>query len=446
MQAPLSMQMRLIQAAATNDVSELERLRQLDMASEQEYRVALRCAISQGVCDAAMHLWDSAHKVPPEQYLTGQPPEVQRLTDNEFYKNVNADEYHNHQDDILARLAFDSNSGELVCRLAQKEPQLILTAVNEYDIEQIGEGAYKNHFALVCFDRTAHIYTQKQDRDTLLFHTLRLSITFPAHPWCGVQERIVHLLNVEGASIVYEHVTEACFAFDRHQGDEERATLTMLLEREEKAILDCEETNILEYCCRFTITGAPVRLLLGYCSAEAAGDFYVQLASKEGTCATIEACLDHIKDATIDADLSDRLLFNMVSNQRLKNVTRPLAYVLEKLLSRATLAGVRRAFSVYTGNQSSGDYAIYVYLLEHLFVKGGDKTRTMLYRISMLSKSRFCWILQRNPSAFNRLWMQLDRSCIKWKSELWAHQAPIRAALMDHTLLATVLVDLIMSY
>jgi hypothetical protein len=128
MQAPTPLRVRMFEAAITDNVPELERLRNLNMADKLDYRAAFQCAIARGSASAAMHLWQSARRVPCMTSYAHLPFPAQLFVD--ATRSNRLDSYA-HLDVQLARLALESHHSLLVYELANQEPRLILDALRD---------------------------------------------------------------------------------------------------------------------------------------------------------------------------------------------------------------------------------------------------------------------------------------------------------------------------
>jgi hypothetical protein len=421
MQAPRSLRCRMLEAAIANDVPELERLRQLDMATKSDYQTALLHAISHESTAAAIHLWNSLRQVLDEQTFASLSSIAEHIVSS--------------PDQALTRLALESSDSAFVCKLAEQEPAWILKALHD-SLRGFTRSLRTNHlqdhlYALVHLD---HVYnTRPEDRKALLFHALHAALVVTTHPWQGRHACILHLLDIKGATPTRRHLMLACHAFDRCQQDEERDTLRLLLER--ISLDKIGRIGILRQCCegKTMLRDTSIRFLFD--SMKDHDPFFVRLASQNGTCATLEACLERTP-YILGAALSDRILFVLAAkNRNTPNWSRALGNVMEHLLSHATQDGIRHAFAAISHVPG---HAMYLFLLEPL-------RREMVDSMRMLDRSSFCWLLQRNRFKCTTSFAVTSQQAI-WEIEFQIQQGPIRGALLLDTPLAADLVCLVMQY
>jgi hypothetical protein len=456
MQAPRSMLVRMLEAAIADNVPELERLRTLDMASEKDYRIALQCAITQGSTAATMHLWSSQRRVPCEKSLHHLPYSAQLLLHTSAQDNLDE----KNTDVLLARLALSSQTSAFLCEFAQEEPQLVLEEATRENVRRKldrvhhstssaidSERMHQNLYDLVICHQAMGIYPRTNDRKSLLYQTLHATLSAPLHPWQGVHARIVSLITVHGAVLQHKHLLLACSALSECQQAEEHATLLLLLGR---MVLDTSEhAQVLEQCAKMASlkTGAPMHVLFDAFHMNDATGSYAHLASQHGSCAILEACLDRMPPQLLDAPLSNRLLLAMARNPTIRDWSRPLVHVLERLFVHATLEGVLDAFCVMDRLLTPQNYDMYLFLLEYLFIYGGpDIVRAMLQPIGSLMQTNFRWLLQRNTTTHGRRMSCMNVHQGAWECAFYEQQAVLRAVLVTDTPLALVLIDVVLQY
>jgi hypothetical protein len=436
------MRLRLIAAATQDNVSELERLRGLDMATCNDYRAGIHCAIAQGSFASAMHLWQCLAQVPGKEddAVLESLPHDARL----FYRQHRPSDCEFDSEDQELRLLFmvlEAVDSTWTLQLARYSPSWFLYALNKYCTQHssLHTATYTNLRQLVR-DKTIFL-VGSNERAQLLTHVFALECACEIHPWQGVQAFIRELCNDPDAVDV--DLFDICEAVDRcPNGVEECATLCMLLDQRDA---EYNTDELLEWCCENTKTGVPMRLLLDHLDIADTEGTYVSLASQCGSTAAIEACLDR-PTVVLDMNLSDCLLLHIVQNKNARAESRALAHVLERIFGYASIEGVQKALEnmsyIFYRHKSNISHALRSFLIERLAHCNGWSVAVLRH----LNLWNFLWLLQRNPAAVRALLPRLPSEHAVWANNFFAQQAPIRETLVNYTPLAEDIIGLVLQY
>jgi hypothetical protein len=437
MQAPRRMLARLLQAATSNNVAELERLRQLDMAIRSEYCEAFHYALEHECIAAAIHLWFSAKHVPSGS------------------NERDVDEIMNSCTSRLLMMVLESADSQWALQLAQHQSlEYLLTTLdsisnsprtiryNQQSQGVVSSPAYNmstHHCVDVNLLELVRYYRMRQEDGTsdkclsrLAKYALLAALTFSIHPWQGTYVRVQELLS--DTELGMHEVIESCIAIDRYPGHEETTVLQMLLSQLEG---DATIDDIFRACCEFTKIGLPTQMLLdryGIYHANLASA-WAEIASECGSCVVLESCLDRV--GVIDSITSGRLLCKMFDNYRMTYTSRALAHVLDRLLLYANLDDIQ-----WLVDTKKHPRRIHIFLLEHLSLRKGWR----ITDLQCLPMEIFLWLCQRNPAAFNTLSPHMNGIQVACMQNFFAQQVPVRDALLACTPLANVLMELVLQY
>jgi hypothetical protein len=464
------MRLRLIEAAFHEDVAELERLRELDIATRDDYRVALDCAVNHGSVAAAMYLWTNLEGFPigeDDEVLGSLPTNTRRMYDHYRTPELDFDVAQTNTD--FAKLVLQAAESKWTLQLARQAPEWLIDILDIVSEDLSTKHAvHTNLLHLVRYNRRTPRSLPGGDNvhARLLMHSLFAACSSSHHPWQGIHSHVRELC-ADGEVFFDKDLSAVLGAVDRHPGVEECTTLDFLIQCWGDRL---DMDSLLESCCKSTKTGVPMRFLLDRITIEDEEGFYASLASlaaDEGSCETIEACLD--RASTVDTELSDSLLLNMAHNRATATGSRALAHVLEHLFQYASLEGVQQALRAcpeFKGQQryrffpfrpecenSTPAHAMRLVLFEHNALRTGFWSYDVLFK---LSQSDFFWMLQRNPTTLVPNLALLSQQPLPgdlkplpqnaWVTTFLAQQASFRSVLLAHTPLAADLVELVLQY
>jgi hypothetical protein len=433
MQAASHLLRRLMHAATHDDVPELKRLHQLGTATYNDYRMTFACAIKQESIASVIYLCASIKGVFDKSDCAG-----------------------------LTWLVLGSPYDKWILQLARQAPKYLVSmfedAMESPDRLLYDERVYLNLLALFQ-DHSIQYSNSTRSKlvGTLLLTTMTLASNYDY--WYGVYDIIAKLVEVVECGIIIliidkHYLLAACLAIDRgandSKGGEGRAVLQLLLDRSTPGI---DGDNLIHDYCKLTERGAAMPMLLEHFKIDDVDGSYTRLISIRCSCVILEACLDRIC-ATMDATLCDALLVDMAKNPNTMHGSRSLAHILERLLRNASDSAVYLALQSTHERRSrfetnsyiatiSPHAAMHLFLVEHLIQRRGCAS-------FIIGLDEYCltWMLQRNPNpiAIRKLLPYMSYHQTHWMHAFLSRQAPIHAALLAHTPLATDLVDLAMQY
>jgi hypothetical protein len=447
MQAPLSIRLRLIEAATSNQIDEIEQLHALDMALWNDSHAALTYAINQGEMAAVVHPWMILVDM-PTSYKDKPALEHLHHASRDFYQRNSYGHSRGNTDDVNKLVwwwwALEADDRTWITRMVRQAPYLFLDLLAKHP-DRLASHACTVHINLLHLVRDSQDmfpYDSIRNRKLLLSRALFAACACVAHPWQGVDARIRELCTFDTMTVredLTSNLLRVFSAVNRHPGADECAALSTLL-----AFCD-RNTNVdilLGPFCQYmqTVQRAcmPTRIL---------GDIdrsYTSCAAQYGSATTLEACLDHV--AVIDTSLCDHVLGRMALNPAMNIESRALAHILTQLLPQASSAGVRSARDIVTGidfRRPGG--ALWLFLIEYLMQHhGGSEIDPFIRRCDSTS---LLWLLQRNPILFVPCLRKMtDLSKRQLAHAFFAQQARVRAALLLHTSLAADLVELVLQY
>jgi hypothetical protein len=450
MQAPKSIRLRLIEAAGSNDVHELQRLCKLDMATSNDYQLGIKHAVEQRAMAAAIFLWQCTMDVPDEEEQEHEHSPGSMafyLAHRSHEKSITSYETGH----CLVRLVLTSADTTGMLYIARRAPEWFLLVIENMCLDD----AHENVLHLAHLNRTEHIFPDKTAHARLLGCAMLAALAMNQHPWQGMHVRLRDLCG-DDMVVCTIHILYACIAIERcPDGTEERAMLYMLLdgwrvqqEKEEKKEEEKKKKknnlqSLMLSCFYNTATGLSVRYVLDHWAIDDADNTYVSIACASGSCVSMEACFDRIPH--VDAALADRLLGKMAQNPYTATGSRSLAHVLERLLRHASPLGVSRARSTIH-KQVSTMHMMHLYLVEHSALCYGWSVNC----VSSLDQASFLWLLQRNRSAIVALHPHVlalfSAHYVTWRTDFLAQQAPIRDRLLASSPLAADIVELTLQY
>jgi hypothetical protein len=135
MQAPRSIRLRLIQAASSNNVREIERLVKLDMATSLDYELGLSRAIYMQAVDAAIYLKKCAMSVPREEQEHESVSGSLALyhPQRRGHKNIGISR---EQDCVLLHLVLTATNYTWMMQLAEQAPDWFLRTMKDMHLEK----------------------------------------------------------------------------------------------------------------------------------------------------------------------------------------------------------------------------------------------------------------------------------------------------------------------
>jgi hypothetical protein len=365
MQAPKSIRLRLIEAAGSNNVHDLENLQRLDMATSADYQLSFKHAVERRAMDAVFYLWKCAVNVPEEDEREEHETSLGSMA---FYRTHRAPEnvagFRETEHDLV-RLVLLAEDCTWMVQIVKQAPDCFLRVIENTCLED----AHDNLLYLAHRNRAEHIFTGKTDHSRLLGLAILAVLGTKQHPWQGMHARVRDLCAEDlAATVKATHILHACSAVERcPDGTEERAMLYMLADgwrSNDKNTLP----DIIINCFRSTKTGLSVHLLLSHLGIDDAKGTHACCAGLHGSCVAIEACLDRIH--LIDATLANRLLDFMAKNRHTATGSRSLAHILERLLRHASIESVERSQNEICAPKYS-EHAMQLFLIEHVALHRG---------------------------------------------------------------------------
>jgi hypothetical protein len=445
------MRLRLFEAAIREDVPELERLSRLNMATREDYQAALSCEMQQGSTEAAHYLWKTLIHVGRDANIIEEaelPLAVQPLYRKTHFGCIN-----------FAAFVLAQADSKWIIDLARQFPEYLFSTLDA--AAAAGKlwreaSVYKNLMALVCYDEVKHVLPHGQADHIMLLRMAFLAALSASshHPWQGVYADIIKLIDTPGIDSTDAHVLEACCAVDRHPGEEECATLRLLLSRRPRHINgdQSEEYNqdLFIKCFQHTTTDAPVHFLLDHWSDDnSTCTKLARMASQYGSCVALEACVDRI--SVIDVKLCECMLIQMATNEHTTHHSCALDRVMDRLLAVADPATVKLVRS--SSSSSSGRFltmsnheqphAMRLRLIEYLLPFSRHTPVNPIFR---LDKEDFLWLFRRNPGAMSELLPHMRKDEANWAFVFREHQAQILAELLAHSSLAADVAQIVAIY
>jgi hypothetical protein len=435
MQAPRPMRLCLFEAAIDDNVPELQRLRLLGMATREDYRDGLACAITAGSLAAAIHLFDSFLRVPCIDANTLQRLPVQVNHDLQWARPRKD---HVSEETDLWEIVLQSPDSKWTHQLALINADSLFLTLQQKGVLGLNPIVADNLLQIMQTNSTQSMLNETHAIQ-LAHWTLRTTITSAVHPWQGIYSRVCSILTSQHyAKVSEDEIVVACCVMDAWPcGAEERDTLCTMLQHgqqeEEEEEVKLNVCTILASCFQWTQTGAPIHILSDHFNLDAA-EIVSFAISYWAPLTLIEACLERVE--VLDAALSDKFLLELVEVSLVDAGSRALAHIVDMLLRRATQSGVQSAIRPYSR-------ALRLFLQEHLCV---HHIGWSVQAVSDCQPSDVLWFSQRNSKALKKLLPQLKETLAQPMREFFANQESIHADILAHTSLAEELVNVVMSY
>jgi hypothetical protein len=418
--APRSMRRRLCAAARDNDIVELKRLHDLDMASEADLLHALQRAIRSNSEEATAHLWKGVHLV--------------RLAEPASSDNDEADEVDKEIDQAaVVRMVLESPNKALVRALARQHPQ--------GGDQRIGGHAATNLLAVVRLVEPAVFYDVPANRSKLLDHTLCEVLYTLDDPWQGVQASVQELVEVHGVKITLGHVFQACLALDtRYSGAEEEAVLELLLDRYPPLGKD-EFNQVLHQCCAAPSLGKALRVVLNsYEVNDEYGYESIFYTIHTGAWQSLEVLLDSFR---CDDRLAAPLLLDYLGCPFSCHSTSPsFVRVLDVLLA-CVPADVTNELTCKLLATHASPGGVVDYMLARLLALHPEHLSSAVWL--RLTREQALELVRRRSDLRAHAQIFLPHFSA-WEHVIELQRAPTRDPLLAHTPLAAVLVELTLQY
>jgi hypothetical protein len=286
------MRQRLWDAAASDNVVEIQRLCALDMARRQDYTWALPNAMRHESIGAAAQLWACIAQCDQADADMHDDEDEHKSE----YEPVDAN------DALLVRMALEASRPDFVRQVAQLKPDTLLQVLqssNRWDAQ-----AAPNLLELARMDQTLHLCDKGYHQDILLSKALFAALNLKPP---SLYPHVAELVQVQGALAKDSHATHACGLIDLGSNDGMALVLLDLLLPSKHVDL----VRLLEVCCNQQSKGRALRLLLENNDVQDEEGYCAGIASQHTAWESLEVCLELLAWEEPRAAFANKLLSSL---------------------------------------------------------------------------------------------------------------------------------------